>query len=332
MKLATLRNGTRDGRLVIVSTDLQWAVDATPVVPTLQQALEQWDDVATDLQRLASALQAGEASGAFRFEPQQAMAPLPRSHQFVDASAFVNHGDIMERAYQLTVKKTPGVPILIQRQGDGFAGPCDDYPVLNEAEQIDYEGEFAVILGDVPMASGPEACLRAIRLVTLINDVSMRKHVGREMGMGFGFINAKTATAFAPVAVTPDELGVAWRDGRVHLALNVRRNGALQGQPHGGEMDWGFHELVAHLAYNRRLQAGTIVGSGTVSNRDADRVGSACLAEVRAREVIAHGAPRTPFLALGERMAFDACDAQGRSVFGAIDHRFVQHRPSGPPG
>lgn len=323
MKLATLRNGHRDGRLVIVSRDLARAVDATAIAPTLQAALDDWAQHERALLALASRLEAGTAEGAFAFDPAQAMAPLPRAHQFVDASAFLNHGNIMERAFNLTVKRPEGVPILVQRQSDDFAGPCDDFRFPSEADNADYEGEFGVIVDHIAMGSSAEQCARAIRLVVMLDDVSMRRFVAPEMQMGFGFIQAKPATVFAPVAVTPDELGPAWRDGRVHLDLRVSRNGTLVGRPNGHEMDWSFGQLLAHLAYNRNLRAGTVLGSGTVSNREAATVGSACLAEVRALEAIAHGEPRTPWLRHGERLRFESLDDAGQSCFGAIDFRMV---------
>lgn len=329
MKLATLRNGSRDGRLVIVSRDLERAADASAIAPTMQVALENWRAVAPLLAQRYAALNAGTLPDAFAFDPAQAAAPLPRAYQFIDASAFLNHGDIMERAYNLTVRKTPGVPILIQRQGDDFRGPCDDYAFPSEDDGGDFEGEFGVVLDDVPMGVAAGDALAHVRLLTLFNDVSMRAHLFRELGMGFGFIQAKPATAFAPVAVTPDELGDAWRDGRVHLDLRVERNGEWFGHPNGGAMDFGFGELIAHLAYNRNLGAGTIVGSGTVSNSNYREVGSACLAERRAIEVIEHGEPRTPFLRFGDRLRFEAPGADGVSVFGAIAHRFVAPVPEG---
>lgn len=324
MKLATLKDDSRDGRLAVVSRDLARAADARAIAPTLQGALEHWDSAEPQLQALYRQLNAGEAAGAFAFDPAQAMAPLPRCHQFVDASAFLNHGDIMEEAYKLTVKKTPGIPILVQRQSDAFLGPRDDYPFPTEADNGDFEGEYAVILGDVPMGVQAADAQGHIRLVTLLNDVSMRAHLFRELAMGFGFIQAKPATTFAPVAVTPDELGGAWQDGRVHLDLRVARNGEWFGNPNGREMDWSFGELIAHLAYNRRLGAGTLLGSGTVSNKGYREVGSACLAERRAVETMDHGEARTPFLKFGETLRFEVLDAQGASVFGAIEHRMVQ--------
>lgn len=323
MKLSTLRNGTRDGRLVVVSRDLMKAVDASAFATTMQFAIEHWAQAEPQLHALSERLNAGTAVGAFEFDPTQAMSPLPRTHQFVDASAFLNHGNIMEEAYNLTVKKTPGIPILVQRQSDDFWGPCDDYPFPTEADNGDFEGEYAVVVDDTPMGSSAEACASKIRLVTILNDVSMRAHLFRELQMGFGFINAKPATVFAPVAVTPDELGAAWDNGRVNLDMRVSRNGAWFGNPNGREMDWSFGQLLAHLAYNRNLRAGTILGSGTVSNKAAREVGSACLAEKRAVEKIDTGDSSTPFLKFGDRLRFEVLDAQGASIFGAIDHAFV---------
>jgi fumarylacetoacetate (FAA) hydrolase len=326
MKLATLKNGTRDGRLVVVARDLTRAVDAAPFAATMQDAIERWRTVEPLLRARYDALNAGTLPDAFGFDPAQAAAPLPRAYQFVDGSAFSNHGDIMERAYNVSVKKTPGVPILIQRQGDDFRGPRDDYAFPSEDDNGDFEGEFAVILDDVPMGVDAADALEHVRLITIFNDVSMRAHLFRELSMGFGFIQAKPATAFAPVAVTPDELGDAWRDGRVHLDMRVERNGDWFGHPNGGEMDVGFGELIRHLAYNRNLGAGTILGSGTVSNRNYREVGSACLAERRALETIAHGEPRTAFLRYGDRLRFEVKGSDGQSVFGPIEHRFVAPR------
>jgi len=323
MKLATLNNSTRDGRLVVVSRDLQRALDAAPVARTLRDALDDWQRCEPGLQALYARLQAGPVQGEFAFDPHQAMAPLPRTSQFVDASAFLNHGNIMTEAYKIEVKLTPGIPILVQRQSDDFYGPCDDYPLLSEAEDGDFEGEFAVVVDDVPMHSNAEQAQSRIRLVMLLNDVSMRRHLFREIGMGFGVINAKPATVFGPVAVTPDELGDAWCDGRIHLDMGVWRNGQWFGHPNGREMDWSFGALLAHLAYNRQLRAGTILGSGTVSNVAARKVGSACLAERRALEVIEHGQASTPCLKFGDQLRFEVIGRDGLSVFGAIEHRFV---------
>jgi fumarylacetoacetate (FAA) hydrolase len=324
LKLATLKDGSRDGRLVVVSRDLARAVDARPVAATMQAAIERWSATQPLLKAIYEELNAGRATGSFAFDPAQAMAPLPRAYQFVDASAFLNHGDIMVEAYKLTIKTEPGVPILVQRQGDDFLGPCDDYAFPSEADNGDFEGEFAVILDDVPMGVSAAAADGHVKLVTILNDMSMRAHLFREMQMGFGFIQAKPATTFAPVAVTPDELGGAWKDGRVHLDMRVARNGEWFGNPNGREMDFSFGQLIAHLAYNRNLKAGTILGSGTVSNKAYRQVGSACLAERRAVEMIDSGESRTPFLKFGERLRFEVLTEGGESVFGAIDHRMVQ--------
>lgn len=326
MKLATLKNSSREGRLIVVSRDLRLAVDAAPVAGTMRDAIDNWAHVEPGLQVLSAALNAGKAANAFNFDATQAMAPLPRSHQFVDASAFLNHGDIMEKAYNLVVKKTAGIPILVPRQGDDFRGPRDDYEFPSEADQCDFEGEFAVITDDVPMGATAAQAHTHIKLVTILNDVSMRGHLTRELQMGFGFVLAKPATIFAPVAVTPDELGDAWRDSRVHLDMRVSRNGAWFGHPNGREMDWGFGDMIAHMAYNRRLGAGFVLGSGTVSNKGFREVGSACLAERRAVETIDIGTAKTEFLKFGESLQFETLDAAGQSVFGAIDTRFVTSR------
>lgn len=325
MKLASLRKSGRDGELVVVSRDMTRAVPAAEIAPTMQVALEDWDLVADQLGVLYRRLNDGEAIEAFAFEPQRALAPLPRSHQFVDASAFLNHGDIMEKAYGLTVKKTEGIPILLQRQGDAFADGRSAYPFPDENDQCDFEGEFAVIVGDIPMGSSASFAAQQIRLVTMFNDVSMRKHLSRELAMGFGFINAKPAPAFGPVAVTPDELGSDWADGRVALDMCVFRNGELFGKPNGREMDWSFGEILAHLAYNRDIRAGTILGSGTVSNRDYQTVGSACLAERRAIETITHGSPSTDFIAYGETLTFEPRNSRGEAILGKVEHTFVRH-------
>jgi len=326
LKLATLKNGTREGRLVVVSRDLRRAVSAETVVATMRQAIDDWVAVEADLRRLSEQLNAGSAPATFTFDPTQAMAPLPRSHQFVDASAFLNHGDIMVQAYKLDIKTEPGVCILVPRPGDDFRGPSHDYEFPTEADQCDFEGEFAVITDDIPMGATPQQALSRVRLVALLDDISMRAHLFKEIGLGFGLMRAKPATVFAPVAVTPDELGEAWKDGRIHLDLHVSRNGEWFGHPNGREMNFGFGELLSYMAYNRRLGAGLVLGSGTVSNKAYREVGSACLAERRAVETIDNGEATTPFMRYGERLRFEAKDAQGQSVFGAIDFKFVLSR------
>ncbi|WP_405125725.1 fumarylacetoacetate hydrolase family protein [Pseudomonas marginalis] len=323
MKLATLKDHTRDGRLVVVSRDLGRAVLASGIACTLQAALEEWPRCEPALQQLSAALNAGRAPQAFDFDPRAAMAPLPRAYQWADASSFLNHGSLMERAYNLDIKKDPGVPIIYQGAGDDFFGACDDYPVPGEDHQIDFEGEVAVVLDDVPMGVQPTAAAGHIKLLMLLNDVSLRAHLFKEVSIGFGPLRAKPSTVFAPVAVTPDELGEAWHDGRVKLPLHVQCNGQRFGEPNGDEMDFSFPELVMHLARTRNLRAGTVLGSGTFSNRDYTAKGSACLAERRAIEVIEQGEANTPFLKFGDRLRFEIFGLDGQSLFGAIDHRFV---------
>ncbi|MFV9652396.1 fumarylacetoacetate hydrolase family protein [Pseudomonas citrulli] len=323
MKLATLKDHTRDGRLVVVSRDLGRAVLASGIAGTLQAALEEWPRCEPALQQLSAALNAGRAPQAFDFDPRAAMAPLPRAYQWADASSFLNHGSLMERAYNLDIKKDPGVPIIYQGAGDDFFGACDDYPVPGEDHQIDFEGEVAVVLDDVPMGVQPTAAAGHIKLLMLLNDVSLRAHLFKEVSIGFGPLRAKPSTVFAPVAVTPDELGEAWHDGRVKLPLHVQCNGQRFGEPNGDEMDFSFPELVMHLARTRNLRAGTVLGSGTFSNRDYAAKGSACLAERRAIEVIEQGEANTPFLKFGDRLRFEIFGLDGQSLFGAIDHRFV---------
>lgn len=323
MKLATLKNGSREGRLVVVSRDLTQAVPAVSVVPTMREAIDDWARHESGLNALYEQLNGGKAKDAFAFDPAHAMAPLPRSHQFIDASAFQNHGEIMVQAYKLSIKQEPGVCILVPRQGDDFRGPRDDYELPTDGDQTDFEGEFAVITDDIPMGATAEEAASRIRLVTILNDVSMRAYVFKEVSMGFGMVRAKPATVFAPVAVTPDELGPAWKDGRIHLDLELSRNGKLFGHPNGREMDWSFGELLSYIAYNRRLGAGFVLGSGTVSNRAYREVGSACLAEQRAVEFMDTGASTTPWIASGERIQVEVKDAQGQSIFGAIDYRTV---------
>lgn len=323
MKLATWKDGSRDGRLLVVSRDLSRAVLASGIADTLQAALDEWPRCEPLLQQLSQALNEGGAAHAFDFDPKEAMAPLPRAFQWADASAFLNHGRLMEQAYNLDIKKDPGVPIIYQGAGDDFLGACDDYPVPSEEHQIDFEGEVAVILEDVPMGIQPAAATGHIKLLMLLNDVSLRAHLFKEVSVGFGPLRAKPSTVFAPVAVTPDELGDAWHDGRVKLAMHVQCNGQRFGEPKGDEMDFSFPELIMHLARTRNLRAGTVLGSGTFSNRDYNATGSACLAERRAVEIIEHGEAQTAFLKFGDRLRFEIFGLDGQSVFGAIDHQFV---------
>lgn len=322
MKLATLNNGTRDGQLVVVSRDLQRA--ALAPIATLREAIETWPTSEPRLQLVFQALQSGTAAGAFDFDPALAMAPLPRAYQWCDGSAFLNHGTLMQKAFNLEpIEGAEQTPLMYQGAGDDFLGARQDIALPSVAQGIDFEGEFGVLVDDVPLGCSAEQALGHIKLVLQINDVSLRALAPREMKTGFGFLQAKPSSAFAPVAVTPDELGEAWQDGRVQLPLNIHWNEQWFGHPHGGEMNFSFGQLIAHAAFTRKLGAGTIVGSGTVSNRQRS-AGSACIAERRAIEMIEQGAAQTAFMQFGDRVRMEVFDAAGRSVFGAIDQRVVQ--------
>ncbi|RZA34976.1 MAG: fumarylacetoacetate hydrolase, partial [Lysobacteraceae bacterium] len=293
-------------------------------IERIRQALQRWDEVAPELQRLSDALNAGQKPSARPFDPTRCMAPLPRSFQWCDASAFLNHGHLMERAFNTApIPDFDTIPVMYQGASDDFLGPCEAVPMPDEALGIDFEGEFGVITGPVAMGAAPEAALRAVRLVVQLNDWSLRTLGPREMKTGFGFLQAKPSTSFAPVAVTPDELGEYWCDGRVHLELEVTWNEASFGHPHGGEMHFGFGELLAHAARTRKLGAGTIVGTGTVSNAGGER-GSACIAERRVIEIIEQGAPVTPYMRYGDRVRMCARTPAGEAPFGAIEQRVLQ--------
>ena len=323
MKLATLPNGTPDGALVVVSRDLRQALYAASVAPTLQAAIENWALVSPALHALYDQLNSGRAESAFAFDARHAMAPLPRAYQWCDGSAFLNHGTLMQKAFNLPpIEGAERIPLMYQGAGDDFRGPHEDIQLPSQAHGMDFEGEFAVLVDEVALGTSAQAAGAHIRLVLQLNDVSLRALAPREMITGFGFVQAKPSSSFAPVAVTPDELGAAWRDGRVHLPLQVQRNGEWFGHPNGGEMNFGFDQLIAHAALTRRLGAGTLLGSGTVSNADR-AAGSACIAERRAIEMIEQGAPRTAFMAYGERVRMEALGLDGQPMFGAIDQRYM---------
>lgn len=326
MKFATLRDGSLDGQLLVVSRDGQRAVSANAVAASLIEALRRWDEVQVPLGELYAALNAGSASGAFDFEPSACTAPLPRSPQWLDGSAFLNHGRLMEQAFNSPpIPLFDTVPVMYQGASDDFLGPHDDVQLPSEQDGIDFEGEFGVICGPVPMAATPEQAMACIRLIVQINDWSLRALGPHEMKTGFGFLQAKPSTAFAPVAVTPDELGHAWKDGRVHMPLQVQWNGERFGEPQGGEMNFSFAQLVAHAARTRRLTAGTVVGSGTVSNVSRS-AGSACIAERRVIEKIDMGEIRTSFMRFGDRVRMQARFTDGRDgPFGVIEQRVVAH-------
>jgi fumarylacetoacetate (FAA) hydrolase len=318
MKLASLKSDRRDGRLVVVSKDLTLCV-ADPKAPaTLQEAIERWADAEPRLRVLYEDLNRGAAQQAVPFDPTQAMAPLPRAYQWCDGSAFMSHGSLTQRAFNLApIEGADRIPLIYQGSGDDFLGPCDDIVLPSEEDGIDFEGEFAVLVDDVPMRCSADAATPHVKLILQVNDVSCRQFVVRELKAGFGFFNAKPSSAFAPVAVTPDELGAAWSAGRVCLPLQVEWNGNWFGHPNGKEMHFSFPELIAHATLTRRLRAGTIIGSGTVSNWDR-QAGSACIAERRAIEMIESGAAKTQFMRFGDRVRMEARGLDGGVLFGAI--------------
>ena len=325
MKLATLKDGTRDGKLLVVSGDLAQAVAATAVARSLVEALESWAQCAPRLLQLYEQLDAGTLDGAFALDTTRLAAPLPRAPQWLDASAFHSHGDLMDKVFGMPpIEGKLQTPLMYQGASDDFLGPRDDMPLPSEADGIDFEAEIAVVVDSVPMATASAQALQHIKLFLLVNDASLRVLAGREIKTGFGFLQSKPSTSFAPVAVTPDELGTAWHDGRVHLPVRVTWNGEKFGTPDAGRMGFGFEDLVAHAARTRNLHAGTIIGSGTISNSEYRTVGSACIAERRGIETVDHGKARTPYMKFGDTVHIEMLDPQGRSIFGAIDQRMVQ--------
>jgi fumarylacetoacetate (FAA) hydrolase len=327
MKLASLKDGGRDGTLVVVNRDLSRAVKVPDIAPTLQRAIESWPTAAPRLEAVAVALEAGDAIGAFPLESTKLAAPLPRAYQWADGSAYVVHVELVRKARGAEVPESFWTdPLMYQGGSDGFIGPNDDIEAEDEAWGIDFEAEIAAITDDVPMGVSVERARDHIRLLMLVNDVSLRNVIPGELAKGFGFFHGKPATAFSPVAVTPDELGSAWDGGRIHLPVLSTLNGKLFGKPNAGvDNTFDLPTLIAHAARTRHLEAGTIVGSGTVANRDAS-VGCSCIAEKRVRETLDSGKPVTPFMRFGDRIRIEMNDATGRSIFGAIDQKVVPYK------
>ena len=333
MKLASLKSG-RDGRLVIVSRDLHWYADASHIAPRLQAALDDWDEIAPRLELLAQDLE-HEAIPRERFHEREAAAPLPRAYQWADGSAYVNHVELVRKARGADMPASFWTdPLMYQGASDSFLAPRDPIPLKDEAWGCDMEGEVCVVTGDVPMGADRETCLSAIRLIGLVNDVSLRNLIPAELGKGFGFFQSKPASTLSPVLVTPDELGDAWRDGKFHLPLLVELNGQPFGRANAGvDMTFDFGALIGHITRTRDVGAGSIVGSGTVSNKDPDGgpgkpvseggLGYSCIAEIRMIETIEAGAPKTPFLRHGDRVRIEMKDAAGHSIFGAIEQEVV---------
>jgi fumarylacetoacetate (FAA) hydrolase len=329
MKLATLKDGSRDGQLAVVSRDLSTAHLATEIVGTLQRALDDWAFFEPQLEDLYEALNLGRSRYPFAFETQRAMAPLPRAFQWADGSSFVNHVELVRRARGAQMPESFWHdPLMYQGGSDDFIGPTDDIVLASEEWGIDFEGEVAVILDDVPMGTTAAAAAAHIRLVMLANDVSLRNLIPAELAKGFGFFQSKPASSFSPVAVTPNELAGAWHDGKVHRPLSVVWNGRQVGQPNAGiDMVFNFPELIAHITKTRSARAGSIVGSGTISNKDANvqpEIGYACIAEKRCLETIETGKPTTEFMKFGDTIRLEMFDEEGRSIFGAIDQKVVQ--------
>jgi fumarylacetoacetate (FAA) hydrolase len=335
MKLASLKQG-RDGRLVVVSRDLTRATDAFFIVPTMQGALDGWKRFGPQLSDLAEQLELGSVP-SFRFHEHDCASPLPRAYQWADASAYVNHVELVRKARGAEMPESFWTdPLMYQGGSDSLLGPRDPIPAVDESHGIDFEAEVAVITGDVPMGASREQAARAIHLIVLVNDVSLRNLIPGELAKGFGFFQSKPSSALSPVAVTPDELGEAWDNGRIHLPLLSTLNGKPFGKPNAGvDMTFDFPTLIAHAAKTRPLGAGTVIGSGTVSNRDQDGgpgkpdadggLGYSCIAEQRTIETILTGSAKTPFMRFGDRIRIEMKDNAGHSIFGAIEQEVLAH-------
>lgn len=325
MKLATLKNNSRDGELVVVSKDLSEAVKASAIAITLQSALDNWSDTAPQLQELYQQLNQGTCKDAFAFEQHHCHSPLPRAYQWADGSAYVNHIELVRKARGAEMPENFWHdPLMYQGGSDNFIAPTDDIVITDEAYGIDFEAEIAVITDDVKMAVSAEQAESHIQLLMLVNDVSLRNLIPAELAKSFGFFHSKPSSAFSPIAITPDELGSHWKDAKVHLPLVSHLNEALFGEPNAGiDMTFSFAELVAHAAKTRPLAAGSIIGSGTISNVDRS-TGSSCIAERRMLEVIADGKAKTPFMKFGDTIRIEMFDHDKNSIFGAINQKVVK--------
>ncbi|RUO81195.1 2-keto-4-pentenoate hydratase [Idiomarina tyrosinivorans] len=336
MKLATYRNGTRDGQLMVVSRDLRKAVAVPAIASCMQEVLDDWDGCAPQLEKVYNQLNDGAVNDAVAFDETLCESPLPRAYQWADGSAYVNHVELVRKARGAEMPPSFWEdPLMYQGGSDDFLGPRDDIEMGSTDWGIDFEGEIAVITDDVPMGIDAKSAGQHIRLLMLVNDVSLRGLIPGELGKGFGFFQSKPSSAFSPVAVTPDELGAAWQDNKVHLPLLSEYNNKAFGKPNAGEdMTFDFGQLVAHAAKTRHLGAGAIIGSGTVSNKQGTEhgtsiaeggVGYSCIAEVRMIETIRDGKPTTQFMQFGDRIRIEMKDADGQSIFGAIDQSVVKY-------
>ncbi|MEH6584056.1 MAG: fumarylacetoacetate hydrolase family protein [Halioglobus sp.] len=329
MKLASLKHG-RDGQLVVVSRDLTSAVQVSDIAATLQAALDNWSSMEPQLQAISEQLNAGTCADSFPFDADNCAAPLPRSYHWADGSAYVTHVELVRKARGAELPASFWEdPLIYMGASDAFIGPRDDIEVESEDWGIDFEAEVVVITDDVPAGTPVSLASKHIKLIGLVNDVSLRNLIPGELGKQFGFYQSKPWTSFTPVLVTPDELGSAWDGSKVHLPLRATLNSTLIGSPNAGvDMTFDFPTLITHCAKSRGLMAGTVIGSGTVSNVGSES-GSCCLAEVRCLETIADGSPSTPFMSFGDRVEIEMLDDQGTSIFGKIDQRVVQYSPPG---
>lgn len=328
MKLSSLKHG-RNGKLVVVKRDLSLAVTAKSVAPSMQAALDDWETCEPKLKKLSEDLENGKAEGAFHFNPRECMSPLPRAYQWLDGSTYIHHIELVRKSRGAEVPEDVTTnPLMYQGGSDSFLAPHENIRFSTEKFGIDFEGEVAIITGDVPMGTSAAKADRYIRLVVLVNDVSLRYIAQEELKKGFGFVQAKPSSALSPIAVTPDELGDAWQDTQVHLPLHVTWNGKKFGEPNAGEGGlFSFAQLIAHASRTRPLCAGTIIGSGTVSNKDPSR-GHACIAEKRMIEKMETGESKTDFMKFGDTIKIEMLDAEGKTIFGAIDQEVSEYSAS----
>lgn len=326
MKLASLKNGTRDGALIIVSRDLSQAVAADDIAPTLQAAIETWNEVEPDLRARSVALNKGDLRDTFFFDQTKVASPLPRAYQWLDGSAYLSHVELVRKARGVEMPKTfLDDPLMYQGSSDYFTGPHDPVFAASEGWGVDLEAEVAIITDDVPMLTSTVDAVSHIKLLMLVNDISLRHIIPAELNKGFGFLNGKGVTSFSPVAVTPDELGEAWDGKKISLPLTVHVNGEKLGDPLAGvDMYFDFPRLISHATVTRPLGAGTVIGSGTVSNHDRSR-GFCCISEKRALEVVSYGEARTPFFHFGDRVNVEMFDTNGASIFGAINNEIREY-------
>lgn len=327
MKLGTLKSNSRDGELIVVSKDNQRAIRANHIAPSLREAVENWSETKPQLEALYKQLNEGKAKNSFTVNPEKLHSPLPRSFQWADGSAYIHHIKLVRMARGAPLPETlETVPLMYQGGSDSFLAPTEDIPQIDFAHGTDFEGEVAVITGDVPMGVTPEKALDHVLLFMIVNDVSLRGLIPEELAQGFGFFQSKPSSAMGPFAVTEDELGGAWMGGRVHLPLKVEFNGEFFGNADAGAMHFHFGQLIAHAARTRPLAAGTIIGSGTVSNEDMAR-GSSCLAEKRMLEKIHEGVIKTPFMKVGDTIKMEMHDSEGRNIFGTIHQKVAKYTP-----